>query len=512
MDLIDWSRAQFALTVIYHNIFIPLTLGLSVLVAIMETIYVKTGDEKWLSTTKFWVKLFGINFVIGVATGLIMEFEFGTNWAAYSWIVGDIFGAPLAIEGIFAFFLESTFFVVLFFGWNRVSKGFHLTSAWLVAIGTNLSALWILVANAWMQHPVGMNFNPDTMRYEMGNFWDVLFSPVAIAKFLHTIGGGYVTAALFVVGVSAWFLIRRRETQFARRSIIVASSFGLFASLFLLLSGDESAHQVAQTQTMKLAAMEGLYKGEGRVGIVAFGILNPDKKVGDNLPEFYSDIQIPYALSLLGYHDINAFVPGINDLIAGNEKFGIMSAREKIERGRAALVELANYHEAKKSGDTISAQRSLKAFDVNQSYMGYGHFNDPLQTIPPIALTFYSFHIMVGLGTFFILLFILMLYLSMTNELLTTKWALWVAFISIPLGFIACELGWIVAEVGRQPWVIQDLLPTMKGASALSTTTVKITFWAFAVLFTTLLIAEIKIMMSAIANGPHITEKGDDHV
>lgn len=512
MDLIDWSRAQFALTAIYHFLFVPLTLGLSFLVAIMETIYVKTGDEKWLKTTKFWVKLFGINFVIGVATGLIMEFEFGTNWAAYSWIVGDIFGAPLAIEGIFAFFLESTFFVVLFFGWDRVSKGFHLTSAWLVAIGTNLSALWILVANGWMQFPVGMEFNPDTMRYEMANFWEVIFSPVAVAKFLHTIGGGYVTAAIFVVGVSAWFLLRGRETQFARRSIIVASSFGLFASLFLLLSGDESAHQVAQKQPMKLAAMEGLYEGEGRAGIVAFGILNPDKNVGDDLPEFYGDIQIPYALSLLGYHDINAFVPGINDLIEGNEKFNIMSAGEKIERGRAALSDLSAYHEAKKEGNTTSASASLKAFDANQSYMGYGHFSDPLQTIPPIALTFYSFHVMVGLGSFFIVLFIVLLYLGMTNELLTTRWALWITFMSIPLGFVACEAGWIVAEVGRQPWVIQNLLPTMKGASALSTTTVKITFWAFAILFTTLLIAEIKIMMAAIAKGPHIAEKGESHV
>lgn len=512
MDLIDWSRAQFALTAIYHFLFVPLTLGLSFIVAIMETIYVKTGDEKWLKTTKFWVKLFGINFVIGVATGLIMEFEFGTNWAAYSWIVGDIFGAPLAIEGIFAFFLESTFFVVLFFGWNRVSKGFHLLSAWLVAIGTNLSALWILVANGWMQFPTGMNFNPDTMRYEMGNFWDVIFSPVAVAKFLHTLGGGYVTAAIFVVGVSAWFLIRKRETQFARRSIIVGASFGLFASLFLLLSGDESAHQVAQKQPMKLAAMEGLYEGEGRAGIVAFGILNSDKKVGDDLPEFYGDIQIPYALSLLGYHDINAFVPGINDLIAGNTKFEIMSAGEKIERGRAALQDLASYHEAKKAGDLNAAKVSLNAFDANQSYMGYGHFTDPLQTVPPIALTFYSFHVMVGLGSFFIVLFIVLLYLSMTNELINTRWALWITFMSIPLGFVACEAGWIVAEVGRQPWVIQDLLPTMKGSSALSAQSVQITFWAFAVLFTTLLIAEIKIMMSAIIKGPHIAEKGEDHV
>ncbi|MDD4885214.1 cytochrome ubiquinol oxidase subunit I, partial [Sulfuricurvum sp.] len=376
MELVDWSRAQFALTAIYHFLFVPLTLGLSFLVAIMETIYLKTGDEKWLSATKFWVKLFGINFVIGVATGLIMEFEFGTNWSAYSWIVGDIFGAPLAIEGIFAFFLESTFFVVLFFGWNRVSKGFHLLSSWLVAIGTNLSALWILVANGWMQHPVGMKFNPDAMRYEMGNFWDVIFSPVAVAKFLHTIGGGYVTAAIFVVGVSAWFLIRGRETQFARRSIIVGASFGLFASIFLLLSGDESAHQVAQKQPMKLAAMEGLYTGEGRAGIVAFGILNSDKEIGDDQPEFFGDIQIPYALSILGYHDINAFVPGINDLIAGNAKFDVMSASEKIARGQAALTELSAYHDAKKAGDAQTAAAHLNAFDANESYMGYGHFTD----------------------------------------------------------------------------------------------------------------------------------------
>lgn len=512
MELIDWSRAQFALTAIYHFLFVPLTLGLSFLVAIMETIYVKTGDEKWLKTTKFWVKLFGINFVIGVATGLIMEFEFGTNWAAYSWVVGDIFGAPLAIEGIFAFFLESTFFVVLFFGWNRVSKGFHLLSAWLVAIGTNLSALWILVANGWMQFPVGMEFNPDTMRYEMANFWAVIFSPVAVAKFLHTIGGGYVTSALFVVGVASWFLLRGRETQFARRSIIVASSFGLFASLFLLLSGDESAHQVAQKQPMKLAAMEGLYEGEGRAGIVAFGILNPDKRIGDDQPEFYGDIQIPYALSLLGYHDINAFVPGMNDLIEGNEKFNIMSAGEKIERGKVALQHLNAYHEAKKAGNTSAAETALQAFDANQSYMGYGHFTDPLQTVPPIALTFYSFHVMVGLGSFFIVLFIVMLYLGMTNELINTRTVLWAGILSIPLGFIACEAGWIVAEVGRQPWVIQDLLPTMKGSSALNVQSVQITFWAFAILFTALLIAEIKIMMAAIANGPHIAEKGDHHV
>ena len=265
MDLsVDWSRAQFGLTAIYHFLFVPLTLGLSFIVAIMESIYVRTGREEWRTITKFWLTLFGINFAIGVATGIIMEFEFGTNWANYSWFVGDIFGAPLAIEGIVAFFLEATFFAVMFFGWDRVSKRFHLISTWLVAIGSNLSAFWILVANGWMQYPVGTIFNPDTARNEMASFLDVVLSPVAVSKFLHTVASGYVISALFVMGVSAWYLLKSRHTLAAKKSLIIGASFGFVTSIFLFFSGDESAYQVAQKQPMKLAAMEGIYEGEHR--------------------------------------------------------------------------------------------------------------------------------------------------------------------------------------------------------------------------------------------------------
>ncbi|MCG8701254.1 MAG: cytochrome ubiquinol oxidase subunit I, partial [Bacteroidales bacterium] len=259
MSLVDWSRAQFALTAIYHWFFVPLTLGLSFIVAIIHTIYVKTGNEEWKTTLKFWMKLFGINFAIGVATGIILEFEFGTNWSNYSWFVGDIFGAPLAVEGIMAFFLESTFIAVMFFGWGKVSKKFHLLSSWLVAFGSNLSALWILVANAWMQHPVGMKFNPITMRNEMANFWDVLLSPMAVHKFLHTISSGYVVSSLVVVGICAWYLLRNRHVLIAKRSMLIGATFGLIASIFVGLTGDSSAYTVAQEQPMKFAAMEGLY-------------------------------------------------------------------------------------------------------------------------------------------------------------------------------------------------------------------------------------------------------------
>ena len=283
ISLVDWSRAQFALTAMYHWLFVPLTLGLTFIIAIMETIYVRTGEEEWKHITKFWMKLFGINFAIGVATGIILEFEFGTNWSNYSWYVGDIFGAPLAIEGIMAFFLESTFIAVMFFGWNRVSKKFHLLSSWLVAFGASLSALWILVANSWMQYPAGMHFNPDTARSEMLDFWQVLLSPVAANKFLHTIFSSYMVASMFVIAVSGWYLLKHREKLLSMRSIVIATTFGLIASLFTAYTGDGSAYQVAQIQPAKLAAMEGLYNGKNGAGLIVFGILNNndnDREIG----------------------------------------------------------------------------------------------------------------------------------------------------------------------------------------------------------------------------------------
>lgn len=500
--LIDWSRAQFALTALYHWLFVPLTLGLTFIVAIMETLYVKTGDVWWKKTTKFWMTLLAINFAIGLATGIIMEFEFGTNWSNYSWIVGDIFGAPLAIEGLMAFFMESTFFAVMFFGWDKVSKKMHLTSTWLVAIGSNLSALWILVANGWMQHPMGMHFNPDTARNEMEDFWAVLFNPTAVSKFLHTVSSGYVLASLFVIGISAWYLLKKREIKFAKRSIIVASSFGLITSLFLITSGDKSAFEVAQHQPMKLAAMEGLYHGEERAGIIAIGLLNNEKEIGDDKKAFHFKVEIPNALSFLGYHSLNAFVPGINDLVYGNEQHNIMSVQEKMEKGKIAVASLTEYKKFKKEGNEEAATMARERFEKYQPYMGYGYLKKAEDAVPNVALTFYSFHVMVGLGTWFLVLFILTLYFAMINEIENKTYLLYAMIFTIPLGYIAQEAGWIVAEVGRQPWAIQDLLPVGMAASNVASTSVMITFWLFAVLFTGLLVAEIKIMLKQIKIGP----------
>jgi cytochrome d ubiquinol oxidase subunit I len=329
---VDWSRAQFALTAIYHWLFVPLTLGLSYIIAIMETIYVKTGKEEWKKITRFWMTLFGINFAIGIATGIILEFEFGTNWSNYSWFVGDIFGAPLAIEGIVAFFLESTFIAVMFFGWHKVSSKFHLASTWLVAIGASLSALWILVANAWMENPVGMVFNPDTVRNEMVSFRAVLFNPVAINKFLHTLSSGFVLASMFVSGISAWFLIKRREEIFARKSILVAGFFGLFASLFVAITGDSSARTIARIQPVKFASFEAHYKGKENIPLIAFGVLkNSGEKIGDKkVMDFAFAVKIPDLLSVLTKGYRKAYIPGLYDLVLGNPEKGIMPVADKI--------------------------------------------------------------------------------------------------------------------------------------------------------------------------------------
>lgn len=506
--LVDWSRAQFALTAMYHFLFVPLTLGLSFIVAFMETLYVKTGDERYKAMTKFWMTLFGINFAIGVATGLIMEFEFGTNWAAYSWIVGDIFGAPLAIEGILAFFLEATFFAVMFFGWDRVSKRFHLLSTWLVAIGSNLSALWILVANAWMQYPVGMSFNPDTARNEMVNFWDVILSPVAVSKFLHTVSSGYIVSSLFVLGISAWFLLKGKELWMAKKSVVIASAFGLLASLFVMATGDEASYQVAQKQPMKLAAMEGLYHGEEGAGIVMVGALNPAKTAGNDEKPYLFEITAPKMLSLLGYHDMNAFVPGIKELVYGDEARGIEGAAAKIERGKRAKEALANYKKAKAENNEVAAAEALKTFRMYEKELGYGYLERAEDLIPPVGLVFYSFHLMVGLGVWFLALFAAALTFSLRGLLENKKTFLRAALWSIPLGYIASEAGWIVAEVGRQPWAIEGLLPVGVAVSNVDSGMVQATFWLFFVLFTTLLIAELRIMITQIS----LKAKGGGHV
>lgn len=505
-SLVDWSRAQFAMTAIYHWLFVPLTLGLGLVMSIMETIYYKTGNVFWKETAKFWMKLFGINFAVGVATGLILEFEFGTNWSNYSWFVGDIFGAPLAIEGIIAFFMEATFIAIMFFGWDKVSRGMHLSSTWLTFIGASLSALWILVANAWMQYPVGMEFNPDTVRNEMVDFWAILLSPMAINKFIHTVLSGLMLGGAFVMGISAWFLLKGRHRKFSLSSMKIGAISGLISALLLLITGDNSAKIVAKYQPMKLAAMEGLYNGYEGVSLIGFGVLKPGvENVTDNNDAFYFKIAFPKMLSWLATGETNAFVPGINDLLKGGyaTDHGIaLSAEEKMERGKSAIEALSDYRVAIKEGNTESAVIARASMEKDFDYFGYGYINNPKDIIPPVGLTFYAFHIMVILGVYFILLFVVVSWLGWKNKLDKHRWLHWVSLLSIPLAYIAGQAGWVVAEVGRQPWAIQDILPVTAAISKLPTASVKLTFFLFLILFAILLVAEIRIMIKAIKKGP----------
>jgi cytochrome d ubiquinol oxidase subunit I len=488
-SMIDWSRAQFALTAMYHWLFVPLTLGLAVVMGLMETMYVISGNEFWKRTAKFWMKLFGINFAVGVATGLILEFQFGTNWSNYSWFVGDIFGAPLAIEGIVAFFMEATFIAVMFFGWNKVSKSFHLTSTWLTGLGATFSAWWILVANSWMQYPVGMQFNPETVRNEMFDFAAVAFSPVAVMKFLHTVLSSWMLGAAFVIGVSAWYLIRKREKEFALASMKIAAGVGLFASLVTAFSGDKSAYQVAQYQPMKLAAMEALYEG---------GTHEPLTVVGS--------LKIPAMLSYLATHDTDGYVPGINNILRGGytlpDGSQALSVEEKMVRGKKAIAALGDFRKAKEAGDQHAMEAARSVLDENMPYFGYGYIKDPAHVVPHVSLLFWTFRIMVGLGVYFIGFFALILILASKPRFLQLTWLHHLAVWSILLAYVASQAGWIVAELGRQPWAIQDMLPVNAAISKLETGSVQTTFFIFLIMFTVLLIAEIRIMLNAIKQGP----------
>lgn len=503
-SVVDWSRLQFALTAIYHWLFVPLTLGLSVLVAIMESIWLKTKADKWLKATKFWMTLFGINFAIGVATGIILEFEFGTNWSNYSWFVGDIFGAPLAIEGILAFFMESTFVAVMFFGWNKVSPRFHLAATWLTAIGAAISALWILVANAWMQYPVGMEFDPAQMRNVMDNFW-ALFSGIAVNKFFHAVFSGWALAGVFVIGVSCWFLWKKRNTEFALLSIKSGAWFGLIGMLLTMYTGDGSAVEVTKHQPMKLAAMEGLYHGSEGQSLAAVAILNPDKDWDNDEDEYLFSIDIPYALSILGRHDHTAFIPGITDIIEGRDiingdTVNTVSYAERIERGKLAQNALREYDKALQAKDSVAMAAAAANLKDNFKYFGYGYFKDVKEAIPPVGLTFVMFRIMVILGSYFLAFFIIVLLLAYKSELLRKSALIqWIAILSTPLMWLCSEAGWAVAEVGRQPWTVQDLLPTVAAISNIPASSVIVTFWLFALIFTVLLIAEVSIMFRQIS-------------
>ena len=495
-SLTDASRLQFAMTAMFHWIFVPLTLGLGFIIAFMETLYVKTGDELWKKATKYWMKIFAVNFAIGVATGIILEFEFGTNWSNYSWFVGDIFGAPLAIEGIFAFFMESTFFAIMYFGWEKVSKKVHLASTWLTAFGTNLSAVWILIANAWMQYPTGMAFNPDTARNEMVDFWAVVSSPVAVNKILHTVANGYALASVVVIGVCGWYLLKKRNFEFSLKSMKVASVFGLVSLIAVMGTGDGSAYQVAQHQPMKLAAMEGLYDGQKEAPLVAVALLNPDKTIHNDEEAYLFDISIPYALSMLATHDTEDFVPGINDLLK--------DFPERQAKGKQAIEALQAYTEAKQAGDRKKAEEQQAILEENFEHFGYGYIEKPEDAVPNVPIVFYAFRIMVVLGTFFVGFFCLNLWWIRKQKF--PVWWLWVTILSVPLIYICSQSGWVVAEVGRQPWTIQDLLPVNAAISGNEAGNVLTTILIFFSLFTVLLIAELKIMFKIIKQGPETIE------
>ena len=536
---IDWSRAQFALTAIYHWLFVPLTLGLAVIMGIVETYYYRTKDEFWKDAAKFWQKLFGVNFAMGVATGIILEFEFGTNWSNYSWFVGDIFGAPLAVEGIVAFFMESTFVAVMFFGWKKVSPGFHLASTWLTGLGATISAWWILVANAWMQYPVGCEFNPDTMRNEMVSFAEVALSPFAVSKFCHTVTSSWIIGAIFCVGVCCWYLMKKRNTKLAVESMKIGAWVGLLASVLAAATGHKSGMDVAEVQPMKLAAMEALYNGGTDQGLTAIAWVNPfcqpDYQNEESAP---LKIDIPYGLSIMATNDPHGFVPGINDILNGyTTPDGKVepSIDEKIERGKKAIEALAGYRQAKfaSSDDGSAAASHLKVLKENMPYFGYGYIKDKNDIVPFIPVNFWAFRIMVGLGCLFILFFGLLVILTnkipfvsvFTRRLLAAigilpetesdchavtnlpAWHYWLAIILIPLAYIGSECGWLVAEFGRQPWTIQDMLPTWAAVSDLNSGSVALTFFLFLILFSTMLAVEISILLKQIKKGPEMSQE-----
>ena len=499
LAVVDLSRLQFALTALYHFLFVPLTLGLSFMLVIMESIYVMTRRPIWRTITRFWGVLFGINFVLGVATGLTMEFQFGMNWSYYSHYVGDIFGAPLAIEGLMAFFLEATFVGLMFFGWDKLPRVGHLFVTFMVALGTNLSALWILVANGWMQNPVGAAFNPDTMRMEVVDFMAVIFNPVAQAKFVHTVSAGYVCAAVVVLGISAFYLLKGQHVGFAKRSMTVAAAFGLLSSLSVVVLGDESGYALTDNQKMKLAALEAMWRTEpAPAGLTAFGIPSMEDR------HTHFEVKIPYVLGLISTRSIDKPVIGILELVA--------VAEDRIERGVIAVDAL----EKVKADHTDMAARAQ--FETVRNDLGYGlllkrYVADPRQatpeqikqaawdTVPNVPLMFWVFRIMAGIGFLMIGLFATAFVLC-TLRKHETRWFLRLAVLAIPLPWIAIESGWLLAEVGRQPWAVEGVLPTFLGASSLTVPQLWTTIIGFTVLYGALAVIEVGLILRAVKKGP----------
>ncbi len=497
--VVDLSRLQFALTALYHFLFVPLTLGLSLLLAIMESVYVMTGRPIWREMTRFWGVLFGINFAMGVATGITMEFQFGTNWAYYAQYVGDIFGAPLALEGLMAFFLEASFIGLFFFGWDRMSRLGHLAVTWLVAIGANLSALWILIANAWMQNPVGAQFNPATLRMELTSFYELLFNPVAQDKFVHTVSAGYVCGAVFVLSVSAYYLLRGRHVALAQRSLAVAASFGLASALSVVVLGDESGYTAGLNQKMKIAAIEAMWHTEpAPASFTAFGIPDAAARVTRYR------IEIPWLLGIIATRSIDTPVEGIAELV--------QQGAQRIGNGLKAYRALQTLRQ------NPNDEAAKQAFAASSPDMGYAlllrrHIANPLDAtpqqvadaandlVPDVPVLFWGFRIMAGLGFYFILLFAAAFYLASVRRLYK-PWFLRIALLSLPLPWVAIELGWIVAEYGRQPWVVEGVLPTFLGASSVPRGTILASLAGFVLFYSALAVTDVALMLHAIRRGP----------
>ncbi len=508
-EVVDLSRLQFAVTALYHFLFVPLTLGMTFILAIMESVYVMTGKQIYKDMVRFWGKLFGINFALGVTTGLTMEFQFGTNWAYYSHYVGDVFGAPLAIEGLMAFFLESTFVGLFFFGWDRLSKVQHLTVTWLMALGTNLSALWILIANGWMQHPIGAEFSYETMRMEMVDFGAVLFNPVAQVKFVHTVAAGYVTGSMFVLSISAWYLLKGRDIGFAKRSFAIAAGFGMASILSVILLGDESGYEAGDVQKMKLAAIEAEWETHpppAGFNVIAF----PDQEKGENSME----VKIPYALGLIATRSLSGEVKGINDLVEANEqriRNGILAYGLflKLRKGTASEVD-------KESFDNLKADLGygllLKRYTPNVVDATEEQIKQAAKdTVPNVAPLFWVFRIMVAAGVAMLLVFALAFYYTANRQVFKKTWLLRIAFWSLPLPWIAIESGWFVAEYGRQPWAIGEVLPTFLGTSTLSEWDLIGSIAGFVFFYTVLLVIEMYLMIKFAKQGPSSLHTGRYH-
>lgn len=504
--LVDLSRLQFAATALYHFLFVPLTLGLSFLLAIMESVYVMTGKEIYREMTKFWGKLFGINFALGVATGITMEFQFGTNWSYYSQYVGDIFGTPLAIEGLMAFFLESTFVGLFFFGWDRLSKVQHLVVTWLVALGSNFSALWILVANGWMQYPVGAEFNPDTLRMELASFAEVFFSPVAQVKFVHTVSAGYVTGSCFVLGISAWYLLRGRHVAFAQRSFAIAAAFGLASTLSVITLGDESGYELGHVQKVKLAAIEGMWETHPPPApFTVVGLIDQDAMRTTHA------IEIPWLMGLIATRSIDEPVVGLKDLSNEHE--------QRIRGGMKAYAALQHLRA------NPSDPEAKAAFVALKDDLGYGLLlkrhapnvvdatEEQIQkavkdAIPPVAPLFWAFRIMVGCGVLMLVGFVIAMVSASRRAIMRQRWVLKIAVAMIPLPWIASEMGWLVAELGRQPWTVAEVLPTWMSVSSLSVGDLIFSLTGFVLLYTALLVVEMYLMVKFARKGPAAAAAG----